>query len=414
MNRPVSRPHNSVERGKELREIEAREAAAREKKYYGDALPAVQFLRSRGYAINTENGRIRVGNVFKTRDEIKAMSAREHRLAGPSSAVRTPSRSAGGLKIGQVVKLPPRHARPAANRPLSNVKTGLGTLNQPRARKLSGAAAAQKAKALEHSTDLGSRPRLEWLPIEKLAVDRRYQRDVGKHGAAHIVRIRRHFSWSRYQPIVVTAAGDGSGGMFYVVDGQHRLEAARKHPLIDALPCYVVEALSVADQAAIFVSANSDRISVLRIHKFWAAHAAGEKTARRIAKLCADAGVTIARGQIPRPVPPLTTIATFSLEKLLPGGEAPLAQALRILATAQPGAADVFRAATIVAVTRICSPALPIPEAGAVKAIAALDLSAELGKAQVERARGGGKIEQAMETILRRHLGLAPHKVAAE
>lgn len=276
-------------------------------------------------------------------------------------------------------------------------------------KKLSGAADRAKRRAERPSVDLGAPPSLEWIAVADLVIDRRYQRVLGKKNLQHVNRILRHFSWAHYQPIVVTEAGE----KYSVIDGQHRFEAARKHPRIEALPCYVVDAPDVAAQAAIFISANSSRITVGRIHKFWAAHAAGEGWALTIERLCTEAGVEIARGPLPRPAPPCTTIATYTIEKLLALGEAPVGTALKILAKAQPETSDVFRSATIAALTRIIATAIDFRERAAIELFEDLDLTAELGRAQVERATGGGNMEQAMETVLRRRFVAAARRKAA-
>ncbi|MFO1081893.1 MAG: DUF6551 family protein [Reyranellaceae bacterium] len=268
----------------------------------------------------------------------------------------------------------------------------------------------RKAKRTQDaSQDLGQAPALQWIDVGDLVVDRRYQRVMGEKNEKHVRAIVRNFSWLHYQPIIVARTDTG----YAVIDGQHRYEAAKKHPLVESLPCYVIEAPDVATQATVFISANSARIQVMRIHKFWAAHAAGEAWAVRIVRLCEAAGVEIARGPVARPVPPLTTMATYTLEKLLPLGDDALGTALRVLARAQPDTPDVFRSATIAALTRIVAGAIDFDEETAVAVVADFDLPAEIGKAHVERASNGGRIEQALEAILRRRFAAAARRRAA-
>ena len=259
------------------------------------------------------------------------------------------------------------------------------------------------------SQDLGSAPALQWIDVGDLVVDRRYQRLMGKKNEQHVAAIVRNFSWLHYQPIVVARTDTG----YAVIDGQHRYEAAKMHPLVSSLPCYVIEAPDVATQAQLFISANSARIQVGSIHKFWAAHAAGEDWAVRIVRLCEAAGVEIARGPVSRPAPPLKTVATHTLEKLLPLGDDALGTALRVLARAQPETPDVFRSATIAALTRIVAGAIDFDEETAVAVVADFDLAAEIGKAKVERAANGGRLEQALEAILRRRFAAAARRRAA-
>lgn len=264
---------------------------------------------------------------------------------------------------------------------------------------LSGAAAAAKTKAEKASTDLGKMPRLEWLPVVKLAVDRRYQREMGSRNWAHTHRILREFSWLYYQPICVAPAATGGG--YLVIDGQHRLEAAKKHPLIDKLPCYVVDAVDVAQQARTFVALNARRISITRLHRFWAAEASGDATARRIVALCSKAGVTIVRSaQI---LPPRSTYSTLTFEKLLPLGDAAISTGLKILVEAQGEAEEAFKGCNIAAVVRIVAAVgKNLDRAALVRALEEIDLEDEIGRARVNRAREGGTIEAALEALLRK------------
>jgi len=245
-------------------------------------------------------------------------------------------------------------------------------------------------------SDLGAPPSLDWIPLERLVVDKRYQRALGVKNERHVRRISSGFRWNRYQPIVVTEAGDN----FAVIDGQHRLAAARLHPKIDSLPCYVVDAPTVADQAEIFISANMDRIGVGRIHQFWAAHAADADWAVRIHRLCAGAGVEISR--TPRSnLPPRTTVATFTIQKLFPLGDDAIASALSMLMASHGDTPDTFRSATIAALARIAA-GEGFDQSRMVQILAGLDLTEQLARAKAKRATAGGKLELALEEILRK------------
>ena len=248
------------------------------------------------------------------------------------------------------------------------------------------------------SADIGPPPSLEWIELDRLTIDRRYQRVMGQKNERHVRRIVRAFSWNHYQPIIVTESGE----KFAVIDGQHRLAAARAHPAIDRLPCYVVDAPDVETQAGIFIAANTQRIGLGRIHQFWAAHAARAAWAVRIFKLCSAAGVEISR--TPRSnLPARTTVATFTLQKLFPLGDEAIAAALRMLMASHRDTPDVFRSATIAALARIAQAEPAFDEAGMTRVLAGLDLSEQLGVAKAARATRGGKLEAAMEVVLRRH-----------
>ena len=64
---------------------------------------------------------------------------------------------------------------------------------------------------------------LLWVPIAKLLIDTRYQRDMTQSGVAHVERIAEKFDWKKFTPLIVTPEGEN----FAVIDGQHRATAAK-------------------------------------------------------------------------------------------------------------------------------------------------------------------------------------------
>jgi hypothetical protein len=360
--------------------------AARDLELYGDALPAVRYLR-RNFAIHKDGDVIVVGNKRLTPAEAIAMADRERRVAG-APAMAAPS-TPTGLKIGDrqalTPKKPPPKAAPAA---------------APKPKELTGAALTKKQNVERASTDLGEKPRVVWLDLSLLKVDRRYQRDIGKAGLTHINAILREFNWSRYQPIVVSERSDGT---YAVIDGQHRFEAAKKHPLIDQLPCYIVAAPDIAAEASIFSAVNSRRLSLTSQQKFWAAHAAGDERATAVYKLCAAAGVKILRTPPSYDIPARSILAPFTLQKVLSQvGKSPLGTALKLLAETHSTTLNAFRSPTIVALARICA-GKEFSASRMKAALQALDLSRLYDDARNARVSGGGTLETATERVLRRH-----------
>lgn len=275
----------------------------------------------------------------------------------------------------------------------------MGTPSRATAEAIQSVKEARRRRVEKASADLGVPPRLEWIAVDRLTVDHRYQREMGEKNWSHANRILREFNWSFYQPICVAPAP--TGDVFIVIDGQHRLEAARKHPLIDQLPCYVVEATDIAAQARAFVAFNSRRIGITRLHRFWAAEAAGDLTARRIVGLCEKAGVRIVRG--PQRLPPCATYATLTIEKLLPLGDAAVSAGLRILVEAQGEAEEAFKGCNVAAVVRMVSSlGRDLDRKALVEVLADLDLEDEIHHARVVRAREGGTVELRLEERLRR------------
>ncbi len=254
--------------------------------------------------------------------------------------------------------------------------------------------------AVAPSAELGPRPHLEWVPIGLLVVDERYQRRITTDGLKAINRIVREFTWRKFQPL--TVSGPDASGDYPVIDGQHRLEAARRHHLVTEVPCWVVEAPKIADQATAFVGVNRDRIRVTRVNIFWAELAAGDPTALWIKSICDRASIKV--GRIGTGVqPPLTTIALATLVKLRALGDNLILRALRVLRDAQPEVDNAFRAATIIALVKLIelNESL-IDEDRLVEKLVDLDLDQLIDRARAIRSSLGGNTEEALRILLSR------------
>lgn len=144
--------------------------------------------------------------------------------------------------------------------------------------------------------DFGPRPELAWLPTQMLSVDPSYQRTLNSRASQNsIARITEKFRWSCFGAILVTAAGDG----WNIIDGQHRAEAARRLQ-IATVPCIVVPATPAAEQAAIFLETNRNRVPVNPYALFHARIAAGEDLALQTQKLLEEAGLSVPRYPLPK------------------------------------------------------------------------------------------------------------------
>lgn len=202
----------------------------------------------------------------------------------------------------------------------------------------------------ESTAHYGTPPRFEWLPIDNLVVDERYQRGITKDGWTRIRKMAAAFSWRKFGALLVTETdhiGDHA-----VFDGQHRLEAARLCKDIAELPCIIVDAPDLAAQATAFKGVNKDRTGVTRVNIFWADVAAGEERALAIKAVCDDCGVIISRVGTGRQKP-LHTVALAALDTCMKLDEDSLRRGLRTLVAAQSEAENAFRSQTIKALTRL-------------------------------------------------------------
>jgi len=131
-------------------------------------------------------------------------------------------------------------------------------------------------------------PVLDWIPINRLVIDDRYQRALTRASWQNIRRIAEDFRWSRFSPVLVAPV---PGGMWAIIDGQHRTHAAAICGQ-DKVPCMSVH-MDTAEQARAFAGVNGTvtRITVHNTYK--AALAAGETWAERATLAVEAAGCTL-------------------------------------------------------------------------------------------------------------------------
>jgi hypothetical protein len=148
---------------------------------------------------------------------------------------------------------------------------------------------------LKVNPPLGRMPTLQFCRPAELRIDPSYQRDITNGPSQTLIRkIATYWNWDLCQPLVVARRTDLTERLF-VIDGQHRLEAARLRGDIDQLPCVIVNFAQVADEAASFVHLNQQRRPLSKLDVFKAAVASGDAEATAITEALSDAGLSIAR-----------------------------------------------------------------------------------------------------------------------
>ncbi len=181
----------------------------------------------------------------------------------------------------------------------------------------------------------GMRPSLEFRPIPDLHIDESYQRSIDNGPSQALVRrIAVGWDWSLCQPLIVAKRDDGT---LYVIDGQHRLAAARLRNDIWDLPCVVVASRSADEEAAAFVALNRERRALGRLDLFKAALAADDGEASLIMDALTDAGLSVAVTTNPDSWKPGQVVNIGGLEQCLrTHGEAVLGRACKIAVAAFP------------------------------------------------------------------------------
>src|SRR5690606_9481188 len=128
--------------------------------------------------------------------------------------------------------------------------------------------------------DPGEVPVLDWLDKTLIAVDPAYQRQLDE-GRVH--KILNGFTWSSFGAIVVAPT---AGGRYHCTDGQHRLEAARRHPMVTVVPAIIVPLSGVQQEAGNFVALNVDRKNISALDRYWAELLAGDPEAQTVDQVC--------------------------------------------------------------------------------------------------------------------------------
>lgn len=144
------------------------------------------------------------------------------------------------------------------------------------------------------ATNIGPKPTLAWLPKATLSVDGRYQREISEKGRQVIGRIIEKFSWRKFGALLVTPAGEGHA----IIDGQHRWLAAVAHPGIQEVPCVIVEADELLDQARTFVGVNTDRTGLNFFQLHHAGVIAGDHDALHLHEVVTEAGLVIPKNNL--------------------------------------------------------------------------------------------------------------------
>lgn len=135
------------------------------------------------------------------------------------------------------------------------------------------------------NTDAGPAPMLQWVEIDQLVIDDSYQRPLSSHNWKNIRQIAEGFKWSRFSPVLCAPV---EGGLFAVIDGQHRAHAAAICGY-KSVPCQIVQ-MSPVEQAASFAAVNGNVTKVTALNLLKAALAAGEPWAVECNAIASEAG----------------------------------------------------------------------------------------------------------------------------
>jgi hypothetical protein len=103
------------------------------------------------------------------------------------------------------------------------------------------------------------------VALDRFIIDETYMQKIsGRKDQAQISKMAAKFSWQKFVSVPVSDVGDGR---FKLLDGQHRIAAARlvniikKREAISLVPVTIFQEMTVEEEADVFVAINEDRHS---------------------------------------------------------------------------------------------------------------------------------------------------------
>lgn len=123
------------------------------------------------------------------------------------------------------------------------------------------------------------------VPVDELKVDTSYQRFLSE---SHIKKLVNEFDPGLIGCLIVSKRKDG----YYVIDGQHRLFAIRKHN-IKQVTCNVYHDLTPMQEARLFVSFNNNRKRLTPSEIFKSRLEAGDPDALEVKSIVEGCGLIL-------------------------------------------------------------------------------------------------------------------------
>lgn len=131
------------------------------------------------------------------------------------------------------------------------------------------------------------------VPVEKMRVDREYQRVL----RSRVKRMADAWDYEKCDVLIVSYRD----GVFFLVDGQHRYEAAKAND-VRFLACQILEGMSQEDEARRFLSQNTEACSLTPYDTWNANLLIGDFVDCTIDKICKEFGLKI-RGTVGKRAP---------------------------------------------------------------------------------------------------------------
>lgn len=143
--------------------------------------------------------------------------------------------------------------------------------------------------------------RLKWVPIEKMKVSPTAQRDLNQSRVDHLAA---NFDLEQ----LGTPTVNERGGAYYLLDGQHRIEALKAIGFGDLdVQCWTYEGLSDEEMADRFDRLN-DVLAVNAFDKFRVRVQAGREIETDVDRIVRAAGLCVSRDEVPGAIRAVSTL----------------------------------------------------------------------------------------------------------
>ncbi|WP_054310003.1 ParB/RepB/Spo0J family partition protein [Mesorhizobium sp. 1M-11] len=241
---------------------------------------------------------------------------------------------------------------------------------------------------------IGEKPDLEWVRIDRIDVDRNYQRPLKPR---LVKKILAKFAWRKFGAVVLSRQ---EGGRYTIVEGQHRWKAASLHPNVTEIPAIVVEHADTADEAGSFLAINRDRQAVTSVEQYWAGLTAGDEWAMAVSRVLQAANCDV----VPEPghYRPNLTASIGAIDRCLKRyGHGATRRALLVIRAAWPDDSKSLRGTLITALARIIrANDKTINEADLANALRRESFAKLTAHAEAFRKLSGGSSETALSKAL--------------
>ncbi|SER58408.1 DUF6551 family protein [Rhizobium sp. NFR03] len=243
--------------------------------------------------------------------------------------------------------------------------------------------------------EIGEPPELAWVPVTAIRIDDSYQRELKEK---RVTQILSDFTWAHFGSVMLVRQSDDT---FTCFDGQHRVEAARRHPSIIEVPAAIVELDQPRDEAGAFLGVNVNRTAISTVEKYHAGIEAGDPDMMAVCTLLEEAGCEVIARHGIKPAANRTAAVTAVQRSIKTYGDAAVVSACRTLVAAWPKDTGALHAIMIQALARLYrNNRQHIDEARMTAKLMGKDRKILTGDAETLRSIGGGDATASVAKVL--------------